>query len=91
MIGAAAGSGHEILTTAPLRWDERAGYGFATMRSRISLAALAAGVLTAWVPAQLAKGTAAPSFDFAKTWNDAPVSFAELKGKLVMLDFFATW
>jgi hypothetical protein len=56
-----------------------------------ALTTLAAGLLAAAAPGQLQAGTTAPAFDFAKTWNDAPVSFAELKGKLIMLDFFATW
>jgi len=55
-------------------------------------AAVAAAVLLAGVaPAQLAKGTVAPSFEFAKVWNDGPANFDEFAGKLVLLEFFATW
>lgn len=61
------------------------------MNRRVPLAATAAAIFAAAVPAQLQKGTTAPDIVFAKTWNEAPVSLAELKGKLVMLDFFATW
>lgn len=56
----------------------------------VSLAA-AAGILAPALAAQLPAGTAAPAFDFDKTWNDGPSSFAELEGKVVLLDFFATW
>lgn len=56
----------------------------------ISVAA-AAGLLAASLSAQLQPGTTAPPFDFDQRWNDAPTSFAELEGKLVLLDYFATW
>jgi len=36
-------------------------------------------------------GTDAPEIEFAKTWNDAPSSWDELHGKLVLLDFGETW
>lgn len=60
-------------------------------RFRTPLWALAGGLVAAALPAQISSGTTAPEFEFAATWNDAPTSFAELKGKLIMLDFFATW
>ncbi|MFQ5506774.1 MAG: TlpA family protein disulfide reductase [Planctomycetota bacterium] len=53
--------------------------------------ALAAALFAGVVPGQLAKGTKAPEFDFEKAWNDGPGKFAELKGKVVLLEFFATW
>ncbi len=56
------------------------------------LAALAAATLFASVaPAQLAKGSNAPAFEFAKVWNDGPAAFDEFAGKLVILDFAQTW
>ena len=60
-------------------------------RLRTPLLATAASLLASALPGQVPTGTPAPTFEFAKIWNDAPPSFAELRGKLVMLDFFATW
>lgn len=37
------------------------------------------------------KGSAPPPIEFVKVWNDAPESFDELEGKVVILDFGATW
>ena len=51
----------------------------------------AAGLLATAAPAQVERGSTAPSFDFAAALNDAPQSFAALAGKVVLLDFFATW
>ena len=53
----------------------------------LAAAALAAGTVSAQVP----KGTAAPAFEFKKVWNDGPESFDDLAGKVVILDFSATW
>ncbi|MCC6781806.1 MAG: hypothetical protein IT457_03100 [Planctomycetes bacterium] len=62
------------------------------MSNPIRVAVAAAAVLLAGpAAAQLAKGTVAPAFEFAKVWNDGPASFDELQGKLVVLEFFATW
>lgn len=41
--------------------------------------------------AQVAKGSAAPAFPFQKVWNDAPESFDDLAGKVVILKFSETW
>lgn len=51
----------------------------------------AATVLAAAVPAQIAKGAPAPAIPFVKTWNDAPASFDEFAGKVVILKFSETW
>ena len=68
----------------------RGGYNPRAMQSRIfAVAAIVA--LAGSVPAQLGKGVDAPKFDFAKTWNGSSTSIAELKGKLILLEFFATW
>lgn len=37
------------------------------------------------------KGSEPPAIDFVKVWNDGPESFDELEGKVVILDFGATW
>lgn len=52
---------------------------------------LAGLALAAAVPAQLQKGSLPPELQFDKTWNDAPASFAEFAGKVVILDFAQTW
>jgi hypothetical protein len=61
------------------------------MTHPISLFAAATVLLTGSAIAQLPKGTAAPSFDFDKVWNDGPGEFSELDGKLIILDFAQTW
>lgn len=54
--------------------------------------ALAASVLFASVaPAQLIMGSPAPSFGFDKVWNADFETFADLEGKVVILDFARTW
>lgn len=47
---------------------------------------VAAGGLTAQQ-----KGAPPPPIEFVKVWNDGPESFDELEGKVVILDFGATW
>lgn len=37
------------------------------------------------------KGSTPPPIEFVKVWNDGPESFGELEGKVVILDFGATW
>ena len=59
--------------------------------SRNPLFVAGALALASVLPAQLSVGENAPAFDIKKGWNDAPVSFAELKGKVVLIEFFATW
>lgn len=65
----------------------------ATLRGMFTrhVPALAAAVLTGAASAQVAVGTPAPEFDFQASFNDAPASFAEFEGKLVLVEFFATW
>jgi hypothetical protein len=59
-------------------------------RSIHALAGVALASLAISVPAQ-AKGTAPPEFPFEKVWNDAPATFADFAGKVVILDFAQTW
>ena len=51
----------------------------------------AATLLAAAVPAQIAKGAPAPAIPFVKTWNDAPASWDDLAGKVVILKFSESW
>ena len=55
-----------------------------------TLAAAFALALVGPLAAQ-AKGSTPPPIEFVKVWNDAPESFDELEGKVVILDFGATW
>ena len=50
--------------------------------------ALAAIALSSGVAiAQIRKGDTLPEFTFIQCWNGAPKSFADLAGKVVILDF----
>ena len=40
---------------------------------------------------QLGKGETAPEFEIKAALNQAPAKFQEFRGKVLMLDFFATW
>jgi hypothetical protein len=60
-------------------------------RIRRTALGLAALLLAGTAEAQLAKGTAAPSFEIKKAWNGGPRSFGEVKGQVILLEFFATW
>jgi hypothetical protein len=55
-----------------------------------TLFAAAAVALVAIAPAQK-KGAPPPELTFEKVWNDGPQSFADLAGKVVILDFAQTW
>ena len=61
------------------------------MNHTTRLTAAAALVLAAPGTAQLMKGGTPPQFAFEKVWNDGPASFADLRGKFVILDFSQTW
>ena len=53
-----------------------------------------AGALTVFAAGALGaqqKGSTPPPIEFVKVWNDGPESFEELEGKVVILDFGATW
>lgn len=53
---------------------------------------LAGSMLAGMAPlAAQQKGAEAPEIEFVKVWNDGPKSFDELAGKVVILDFGATW
>ena len=43
------------------------------------------------LPAQVGEGDRAPEFEIKDALNQAPASFQEFRGKVLMLDFFATW
>ena len=36
-------------------------------------------------------GSTPPTFEIEKTWNDAPATFDDFAGKVVILDFAMTW
>lgn len=55
--------------------------------SMFALALLAGAAL----PAQVRKGAAAPELTIDKAWNSGPQSFADLAGRVVVLDFAQTW
>ncbi|MAD33275.1 MAG: hypothetical protein CMJ88_05910 [Planctomycetes bacterium] len=57
--------------------------------SRVIVAASALAAVGPLVAQQ--KGAAPPPIEFVKVWNGAPESFDELEGKVVILDFGATW
>jgi thiol-disulfide isomerase/thioredoxin len=54
---------------------------------RTILGLTVAAVLGAALPAQLARGTKLPEFTWVKAWNGAPASFADLTGKVLVIDF----
>ena len=55
------------------------------------LSLFAATVLCGGAAAQVPAGSPAPALAFQKGWNDAPVSFDDLAGKVVILKFSETW
>ena len=57
----------------------------------VRTAALGAAILAAGLPAQLGVGDQAPEVAFQDGVNNAPQSWKEIQGKLLLLDFFATW
>lgn len=58
-----------------------------TWKGGAAALALLAGTAQAQIPA----GTAAPEFAIDSAWNDGPRAFADLKGRAVLFEFFATW
>ena len=60
-------------------------------RSIHVFAGAAMAALAVSVPGQAAKGSTPPELQFEKVWNDGPATFADLEGKVVLLDFSQTW
>lgn len=70
------------------------GIGYATLFGMIRIQTCAGSLALALVAAGAAaqqKGSTPPPIEFVKVWNDGPESFDELAGKVVILDFGATW
>ena len=62
------------------------------MNAHARTLALAAIALSSGVAiAQVRKGDTPPEFTFIQGWNGAPKSFADLAGKVVILDFAQSW
>jgi peroxiredoxin len=70
------------------------------MSSRWSTGLLGAGVVAAailaWLfagaaPAPIDRGSPAPAFELPRVGGGNPVSLASLRGKVVLLNFWATW
>lgn len=58
------------------------------MGTRTRLSTIAAIVMFAGLAvAQVKKGSAPPQFTFGRVWNDGPKSFAELAGKVVIVEY----
>lgn len=79
----------EIVSKMPLSRPASATIFAMNMRTSVIVTAalaLAGGTLVAQQ-----KGSAPPAIEFVKVWNDCPDSFEELEGKVVVLDFGATW
>ena len=55
------------------------------------LAVVAVALGAAMAPAQVQKGAQPPELVFDKVWNDGPATFADMAGKVVVLDFAQTW
>ncbi len=61
------------------------------IRKVIPLAGFGLMLVAGTLPAQLSEGEKAPEFEIKEALNRAPDNFKELRGKVLMLDFFATW
>jgi hypothetical protein len=62
------------------------------MNAHARTLALAAIALSSGVAmAQIRKGDTLPEFAFIQGWNNAPKSYADLAGKVVILDFTQSW
>lgn len=55
------------------------------------LAVAAVALCAGLAPAQVQKGAMPPELVFEKVWNDGPATFADMAGKVVVLDFAQTW
>jgi peroxiredoxin len=57
------------------------------MRTRALLWVVASVVPVSFGVAQVKRGDVAPAFTFGKVWNDSPTGFAELAGKIVIMEY----
>lgn len=61
------------------------------IRIQTCAGSLALALVAVGCAAAQQKGSTPPPIEFVKVWNDGPESFDELEGKVVILDFGATW
>lgn len=57
----------------------------------VAVAALFALLLTADTPAPIGRGTPAPAFELSPVGGGASLGVEQLRGKVVLLNFWATW
>jgi peroxiredoxin len=57
----------------------------------IAAAAVAAWLIAGEAPAPIDRGSRAPAFELPRVAGGAPVSLASLRGRVVLLNFWATW
>ena len=66
-----------------------------SVRWLIAALGVGAGVLLVWLaegpPALLGRGSDAPDFDLPRLAGGAPASLSGLRGRVVLLNFWATW
>lgn len=84
------------LSRAPLANNGgfRRNHSYTTAMNSIRFTAIpltVSALLLSTAGAQLSKGDDIPSFKIAHGWNAAPTELADLKGRLVLFEFMATW
>ncbi|MBW2714435.1 MAG: TlpA family protein disulfide reductase [Deltaproteobacteria bacterium] len=67
------------------------GQGSWLLGAGVLAAALFALLLTADTPAPVGRGTPAPGFELQPVGGGTPLALEQLRGKIVLLNFWATW
>jgi peroxiredoxin len=65
--------------------------GTALLVAAIAAAAMLAWLLSTGAPPVVDRGSDAPAFELPRVGEGTPVSLASLRGKVVLLNFWATW